>query len=79
MAQMEQDPFRMITYNMHKYKSDSLKTAVESRFSFQQDKQSHTDKSNWKYDPQMLYPNPRPKLGTGKRTESEKEVGKPEA
>lgn len=79
---MEEAPFSMITYNMHKYKSDSLKTAVESRFSFQQDKQSHTDKSNWKYDPQMPQmpnPNPRPKLGTGKRTESEKEVGKPEA
>lgn len=29
---MEEAPFSMITYNMHKYKSDSLKTAVESRF-----------------------------------------------
>ena len=75
MAQVEEDPFRMIAYNMHKYKSDSLKTDAESRCSFQQDKQSHTDKSNWRYDPQLLYPNPRPKLGIGKRGESGKEVG----
>lgn len=76
---MEEDPFRMIAYNMHKYKFDSLKTDAESRFSFQQDKQSHTDKSNWKYDPQMLYPKPPPQIGDWEKRRVWEGSWKPEA
>ena len=77
---MEEDPFRMIAYNMHKYILSYVlhltpSKQMQSRFSFQQDKQSHTENPTGNMTLKRYSPTPGPKLGTGKRGESEKEVG----